>query len=639
MQDVAHALLLGLEIEEIVVGGLDLDGDPLGDLHAELGELVDLVRVVGQKAQALHAQRAEDLGADVVLPLVPGKAQGQVGVQGVHALLLELIGPELVDEADAPALLAHVEEHAPPLPLDLPHGGGKLLAAVAAQGAEGVAGEALGVDPAEHVLTVPQVPLHQGHMVLAVEAVHKAVGHEIAVLGGHLGHCHLIHQLVVALAVVLQVLDGDEGETVALRELHELGSAHHGAVLPHDLAAQAAGLQPRQTAQVHGGLGVALPLQDTILFGQQGEHVPRPPEVLRLGPLLHALEGGHRPLRRRNAGGGGHMVDGDGEGRLVVVGVVLDHLGEAKLSDVLLRHGHADEALAVGGHEVDVLGGGELRRADEVALILPIGIVGDQNELALPQVLQGLLDGVKLCHDCFLLLKAVLGQKFLGDAPLHPGLRGGGQELFHILADDVVFQVDQVPRPSVPEDGLGHRVGDGRDGEAVSVHPGHRQADAVHGDGALLHNVAQQVGRGRDGVPHGVVVPADRLHPAHSVHVAGDDVAAEAPARRHGPLQVDLGARPEPGQGGAVQRLMHHVGGEAARRPAGDGEADAVDGDAVPHPGVLQHGVGLDGEDGGAASPVHRRHGAHLLNDPREHGHPPRFPAENPRLRSVSWYF
>ena len=80
--------------------------------------------------------------------------------------------------------MAHIEEDAPSLLLDLGHGGGQLLAAVTAEGTEGVAGEALGVNPAEDVLAVTDVPLDQGDVVLAVETVHKAVGDELAVFGG-----------------------------------------------------------------------------------------------------------------------------------------------------------------------------------------------------------------------------------------------------------------------------------------------------------------------------------------------------------------------------------------------------------------------------------------------------------------------
>ena len=122
-------------------------------------------------------------------------------------------------------------------------------------------------------------------------------------------------------------------------------------------------------------------------------------EILRPGVLLHALQGGDRPLGGGDAGGGGDVVDGDSKGGFVVVGVVRDHLGKLQLLDVRRRHGHADEPLGVGGHEVDVLRGGELGGADEVPLVLPVRVVGDQDQTPLPELLQGLFNGVVRKHD------------------------------------------------------------------------------------------------------------------------------------------------------------------------------------------------------------------------------------------------
>ena len=79
------------------------------------------------------------------------------------------------------------EHHAPALLLDLLHGGGQLLAAVAAAGAEHVAGQALGVDAAEHVLAVADVALDQRHVVLAGQVVDVAVDPEVPVTGGQFG--------------------------------------------------------------------------------------------------------------------------------------------------------------------------------------------------------------------------------------------------------------------------------------------------------------------------------------------------------------------------------------------------------------------------------------------------------------------
>ena len=85
-------------------------------------------------------------------------------------LLLELVGADLVAQADAPALVApQVDEHPAALGLDEVEGLAQLGSAVAAQRAEHVAGEALGVHPHQHVLVAGHVAHHEGQVLLAVE--------------------------------------------------------------------------------------------------------------------------------------------------------------------------------------------------------------------------------------------------------------------------------------------------------------------------------------------------------------------------------------------------------------------------------------------------------------------------------------
>ena len=80
-----------------------------------------------------------------VLPGVDGQPEGGLRVDGVGAAVLLGVGAQLVDEPDAAALVtAEVDDDAA-LAADPRQGRLQLRAAVAAQGAEGVAGEALGV--------------------------------------------------------------------------------------------------------------------------------------------------------------------------------------------------------------------------------------------------------------------------------------------------------------------------------------------------------------------------------------------------------------------------------------------------------------------------------------------------------------
>ena len=43
----AHFMLLCLQIEQVILGGIHLDGHPLHNLHAKVRKLVHLVGIVG----------------------------------------------------------------------------------------------------------------------------------------------------------------------------------------------------------------------------------------------------------------------------------------------------------------------------------------------------------------------------------------------------------------------------------------------------------------------------------------------------------------------------------------------------------------------------------------------------------------
>ena len=99
-----------------------------------------------------EAERAQDVGADAEVALVVLEAEAVVGLDGVEALVLQRVGAHLVGEPDAAALLVQVEQDARPLGRDLLERGMELRAAVALEAAEEVAGEAGGMQAAEHRL-------------------------------------------------------------------------------------------------------------------------------------------------------------------------------------------------------------------------------------------------------------------------------------------------------------------------------------------------------------------------------------------------------------------------------------------------------------------------------------------------------
>jgi len=229
-------------------------------------------------------------------------------------------------------------------------------------------------------------------------------------------------QLVPDPAIPDQVLDGDNLQPVQAGEVDQLRQAGHGPVLVHDLADHRGRAKSGVTRQVDGGLRVARPLEHAPLAGDQGEDVPGTPEILRPPSLLGEGPDRDGPVRGGDARGRAAAgVHADREGRAVEVRVRLHHGLQRETPGLLLLQGSADQPARVGHHEVDVLGTAELRRHDQIALVLPVVVVHDDHHPPPPDLLDRLVDrGEGGGPRCF--------PRHLGhDAPprLRPGSRRG----------------------------------------------------------------------------------------------------------------------------------------------------------------------------------------------------------------------
>src|SRR5207244_13406878 len=109
----------------------------------------DRLRVVRQDPDRAEAEVGEDLVADPPVSRIRRKAEFQVRLDGVETVLLQLVGLQLVEQADSSPLLGHVEQDATILAGELNQSLLELLAAVTAQRVEDVAGQAFGVDADE----------------------------------------------------------------------------------------------------------------------------------------------------------------------------------------------------------------------------------------------------------------------------------------------------------------------------------------------------------------------------------------------------------------------------------------------------------------------------------------------------------
>ena len=87
------------------------------------------------------------------------------------------------------------------------------------------------------------------------------------------------------------------------------------------------------------------------------------------------------------------MVDGDSEGGAVGVGIVCDHLWQAKAVCQRCGHGRADDARRVPDEEGHLLGGHGVRSDDDIPLVLALGVIHDDDHPSLGQGCDGQLDG------------------------------------------------------------------------------------------------------------------------------------------------------------------------------------------------------------------------------------------------------
>ena len=148
-EEVAHLFLLGAEIALESLLRYDFGGDALGDSDACGFECGDFVGVIGDEADTGDAHEVEDCGRHFVGAAIGGVAQFLISLDGVAAMVLQFVGAELGHEADPAAFLLLVEKDACASFADFFERELQLEAAVAAEGTEDVAGEALRVNADE----------------------------------------------------------------------------------------------------------------------------------------------------------------------------------------------------------------------------------------------------------------------------------------------------------------------------------------------------------------------------------------------------------------------------------------------------------------------------------------------------------
>src|SRR6185295_11505092 len=339
---------------------------------------------------------------------VGGEAELQVGLDGVVALVLELVRLELLDQADAAAFLPDVEEDAALLAGDEGERGFHLLAALAAERVEDVAREAFGVDPDGDglvlhyrlaVLVGADVAHAEGDVEIFVDLRLVEVDAERAEPRRKVGLDDLLDEPLLVAAVLDQLGDGRGLQPVFSGELEEVGQPRHRAVFLEDFDDDRRGLEAREADEVDGAFRVAGADEDAAAAGPERMDVAGAGEVAGPAPVVDRRQDGLRAVESRRAGrDAGRGVDRHGEVRAVLRGVVQGLEAESEAVALLLGQGEAELAAGVPDHEVDGFGGDPLGRHHEVALVLPVLVVHQDNHASRAELVENLRNRRKLAH-------------------------------------------------------------------------------------------------------------------------------------------------------------------------------------------------------------------------------------------------
>ncbi len=176
----------------------------------------------------------------------------------------------------------------------------------------------------------------------------------------------------------------------------EIRAPGHAAVLIENLDDHRCRAQPCQPRQVAAGFGMAGPNQHPARLRHEGKDVPGLHQIPGLGIGLDRSPHGGGPVRRRDAGGYALCrLDGNGEVGRVKGLVGIDHQRQPQLLASILGEGQADQTASVTRHEIDRLRGDRLGGHQQVAFVLPVLIIHDDNHLTLAYILDDFFGAVE----------------------------------------------------------------------------------------------------------------------------------------------------------------------------------------------------------------------------------------------------
>ncbi len=187
-----------------------------------------------------------------------------------------------------------------------------------------------------------------------------------------------------------------------LCKFQQVWQARHGAVVVHDFADDARRNQPREAGDIDRCLGMPGAHEHAALARFERENMARACDIVRLRLGVDGGADGVGAVGRADAGG--HALarfDGNGEGSGVAAAVVARHGGQAEALDLCFLEREADEPACVPRHVIDRIRIAKLGGDDEVALVLAVFVIHQDDHAPGARFGDNIFDGGELGHRDF----------------------------------------------------------------------------------------------------------------------------------------------------------------------------------------------------------------------------------------------
>src|SRR5688500_13819126 len=238
--------------------------------------------------------------------------------------------------------------------------------------------------PHQHARAFVNDPENEREVLVIIDIIPVADYAPDAVLSRQPRLSHPVNEAFRLEAVGHQLRDGDERQPVLGGETLQLRPPCARSVTAKHLAKNASGRQASESREIDRRFGVTNALQNASIARSHWRNVSRAPQVGWNGGGINRDADRFRPVLRTHTSSHAKAlisIYADGEGRAKLLGVHLGLLRQLELVGTLSGESEADPAARFSDHEVDQLGRNQLGRTNQVAFVLAVFVIRDDDEL------------------------------------------------------------------------------------------------------------------------------------------------------------------------------------------------------------------------------------------------------------------